>query len=175
VTEICDWSKRLDTNSSYIKDETMTFESPILMEAYKAWERLGGIPSRSQFTPRSSKAFLGNLMIFEQHGSTFGIRLMGTRISCVLGEMQGKLLPEAVPPDVAARWQADLNEIIANRKPTRAVKTVAFNDLHYLAAELFLAPLLDGAGKLTMVFAVVAFRMGVAPSHQLGDLIAASR
>ena len=100
---------------------------------------------------------------------------MGTRVSCVLGEMQGKLLPDAVPPDVVARWQDSLSEVIANRKPTRAVKTVSFNDLHYLAAELFLAPLLDGAGKLTMVFAVVAFRMGVAPSHQLGDLIAASR
>lgn len=173
MTEICDWSERLD--SSTTKDESLVFESPILMEAYMAWSRLGDIPSRSQFTPRSSKAFLGNLMIFEQRDSTFRIRLMGTRVSCVLGEMQGKLLPEAVPPDVAVRWQAHLSEVIANRKPTRAVKTVAFNDLHYLEAELFLAPLLDGAGELTMVFAVVAFRMGVAPSHQLGDLIAASR
>ncbi len=173
MTEICDWSERL--NSSYTKDESLAFETPVLTEAYNAWERLGGIPSRCQFTPRLSKAFLGNLVIFERHESTFRIRLMGTRISCVLGEMQGKLLPDAVPPEVAARWQTDLSEVIANRKPLRAVKTVAFNDLHYLEAELFLAPLLDSRGELTMVFAVVAFRMGVAPNHQLGDLIAASR
>lgn len=175
MDETCDWSESQDSNSTYTRDETLAFESSILIEAHAAWSRLGGIPSRSDFTPRSSKAFLGNLIIFEQQGSTFLIRLMGTRISSVIGEMQGKLLQEAVPPDVAARWQDALSEVIANHKPLRAVKTVSFNDLHYLAAELFLAPLLDGAGQLRMVFAVAAFRLGVAQSHRLGDLIAASR
>ncbi len=175
MTEICDWSERQNSNSSYSRDESMIFESPILMAAHSAWSRLGGVPLRSQFTPRSSKAFLGNLIIFEQQDSGFRIRLMGTRIANVVGEMQGKLLQDAVPPDVAERWQAVMNEVIANHKPLRVVKTVAFNDLCYLAAELFLAPLLDGAGQPTMVLAVAVFRSGVASSHKLGDLIAASR
>lgn len=170
---IHDWSESL--NSSFIRDETLAFESPILVEAYTAWKCVGPMPSRSDFTPRSSKTFLGNLLIFEQQGATFRIRLMGTRVATVLGEMQGKMLPEAVPPDVARRWNTVLGEVLGSRKPHRIVKTVAFNELDYLEAELFLAPLLDGRGELTMVFVAAAFRSGVAPSHQLGDLIAASR
>jgi hypothetical protein len=98
---------------------------------------------------------------------------MGTRISAVLGEMQGKMLEDALPREVAQRWAIVLSEVVKTVKPLRVVKTVAFNDLHYLQAELFLAPLLDAAGQLTMVFVVAAFRSGVAPSRKLGDLVAA--
>jgi hypothetical protein len=170
VAEIGDWSESL--NTAYIKDDTLTFESPILKAGFEAWSRTGAIPARSQFTPRSSKGFLGNLIIFERVEGTFLIRLMGTRISAVLGEMQGMRIEHAVPVEVAARWRPVLSEVLVTRIPTRVVKTVAFNDLHYLEAELLLAPLLDAAGQLTMVFAVAAFRSGVAKSRALEHLIA---
>jgi hypothetical protein len=89
--------------------------------------------------------------------------------------MQGKLLETALPAEVATRWKAVLSEIIASTKPLRVVKTVAFNDLHYLEAELLLAPLRDGEGQPTMVFTVAAFRSGVAPSRRLGDIVANAR
>ncbi|GAA0562517.1 PAS domain-containing protein [Rhizomicrobium electricum] len=170
MAEIGDWLESL--NSAYTKDETLAFESPILKEACAAWSRVGGIPPRSAFTPRSSKAFLGNLIIFERKGGSFLIRLMGTRISTVLGEMQGKTVDDALPPEVAKRWKIVLSEILDRAKPVRVVKRVAFNDLHYLEAELFLAPLLDAEGQPTMLFVVAAFRSGVAPSRKFGDLIA---
>jgi hypothetical protein len=170
VTAIGDWLDSL--NSSYTKDESLAFESPILKEAHATWSRLGGIPARSAFTPRTSKAFLGNLLIFEWKNDSFLIRLMGTRISAVLGEMQGRMIEEALPPEVAQRWKVVLSDVLHEAKPVRVVKTVAFNDLHYLESELFLAPLLDAQGLLTMVFAVAAFRSGVAPGRKLGDLIA---
>lgn len=170
MAEIGDWLDSL--NSAYTKDESLAFESPILKEAYAAWSRVGGIPARSAFTPRISKTFLGNLLIFEWKNDTFLIRLMGTRISAVLGEMQGKVLEEAVPVEVAQRWKIVLRDVMHDAKPVRVVKTVAFNDLHYLQAELFLAPLLDAEGQLTMVFAVATFRSGVAPGRRVGDLIA---
>jgi hypothetical protein len=173
VSAISDWSESL--NSSYTKDDSLAFESPILLAAYEAWASFGTIPPRSAFTPRSAKAFVGNLIIFERQADTYLVRLMGTRISAVLGEMQGKILAEAVPGEVALRWKSVLDLVLAEMKPTRLVKTVAFNDLHYLEAELCLAPLLDAQGHPTMVLAVAAFRSGVAPKSKLGELIAASR
>ncbi len=170
MAEIGDWLDSL--NSAYTKDESLAFESPILRDAYAAWSRVGGIPARSAFTPRTSKTFLGNLLIFEWKNDTFLIRLMGTRISSVVGEMQGKLLEEAVPVEVAQRWKIVLSDVMQEAKPVRVVKTVAFNDLHYLQAELFLAPLLDAEGQPTMMLAVAAFRSGVAPGRRVGDLIA---
>jgi hypothetical protein len=171
VTEIGDWSESL--NSDHIKDETLAFESPILKDAYAAWSAAGAIPKRSAFTPRTAKTFLGNLIIFERKGGSFLVRLMGTRISAVLGEMQGKLIEEAIPPEVAERWTAILSEVLSASKPMRVVKTVSFSDLHYLGAELLLAPLLDADGQPTMVFAVAAFRSGVAPSRKQGSPIGA--
>jgi hypothetical protein len=173
VSAIGDWSESL--NSAYTKDESLTFESPIVKAGFEAWAAMGGIPARSQFTPRTAKTFLGNLIIFERLDTSYQIRLMGTRITAVLGEMQGKTLTQALPGEVAERWTAVLNIVLRDAKPMRVVKTVAFNDLHYLEAELCLAPLLDGSGRLTMVFAVAAFRSGVAPKSKLGALIAASR
>lgn len=173
MSAISDWSESL--NSTYTKDESLSFESPILLAAFEAWASFGTIPPRSAVTPRSAKAFVGNLIIFERHDDTYLIRLMGTRISAVLGEMQGKVLPEAVPLEVALRWKSVLDIVLAEMKPSRVVKTVAFNDLHYLEAELCLAPLLDAQGHPTMVFAVAAFRSGVAPRSKLGELIASSR
>lgn len=175
MAEIGNWLASLSADASFTRDQTLTFESQVLKDAFAAWSRIGGIPCRNHFTPRSSKTFLGNLIIFKQQDTTFLIRLMGTRITSVLGEMQGKTLAEALPAEVARRWTAALSDVVASRKPQRAVKTMAFNDLHYLEAEIFLAPLLDGCGELTMVFAAAVFRSGVARSQKLGDLIAASK
>jgi hypothetical protein len=100
---------------------------------------------------------------------------MGTRIAAVLGEMQGKRIDDAVPPEVARRWTTVLGEILSNIKPVRAIKTVDFNDLHYLEAELLLAPLLDATGQPTMVLVVAAFRSGVAAKRKFGDGLADGR
>ena len=167
---LMDWLKGLD--SPPIKDETLAFESQILKDAFAEWSRHGPLPSRCDFTPRSSKAFLGNLAIFEQHGTTFRIRLMGTRITTVIGEMQGKTLEECLPPETAGRWKAFLNEALATRKPIRVVKSVGFRDLHFLEAEILVAPLLDRQDCLTMVFIVAAFRFGISGNRKLDKVVA---
>lgn len=173
MSAIGDWSESLA--SAYVNDESLGFEAPVVKAGFDAWSSFGAIPPRSAFTPRNAKDFLGNLILFERQNSSYLIRLMGTRISTVLGEMQGKALTEALPGEVAERWKAVLDMVLTQMKPMRVVKTVAFNDLHYLEAELFLAPLLDGHGDPTIVFAVAAFRSGVAPKSKLGELIANSR
>jgi len=162
--------------SAVIQDESLAFDSQLLRDALEEWTRAaaGSIPARHQFTPRSVKDFAGNLTIFEQRAQTYYIRLMGTRIASVIGEMQGKTVIEALPPETAQIWTQAFDALIASRKPQRLVKTVNFNDLQYLEAEIFLAPLRSDLDELTMVFAVVTFHSGVAPSHKLGDLIAAT-
>jgi hypothetical protein len=162
--------------SELIKDETLAFESQLLRDAHQEWMRqaAGHIPARHQFTPRSVKAFAANLMIFERRADTYFIRLMGTRVADVLGEMQGKSVAHAVPPEVAQSWTRSFDAVIASAAPLRIVKTVSVNDLHHLEAEIFLAPLLDVHGALTMVFSVITFRCGVAPSQELSHTIASN-
>jgi len=173
VAEYGEWAT---SPSELTKDTTLAFKAQLLKDAHEEWMRqaAGSIPARHQFTPRSVKGFVGNLMIFERHTDGYYIRLMGTRIAGVLGEMQGKSVTEAVPPEVARNWARAFDAVLATPTPQRIVRTVNFDDSHYLEAEIFLAPLRDDHGALTMVFAVVAFRSGVTPSHKLGDIIASS-
>ncbi|GAA0541693.1 hypothetical protein FHS83_000173 [Rhizomicrobium palustre] len=155
-------------------DESLAFESPLLAQAYQTWAELGAgaIPARSRFTPRAVKAFVGHLTIFEKMADGgYLIRLMGTRIAATLGEMQGKRLEEALPALVATRWSTALTRALDEKKPLRIVTVVSLNDLHFLEAEIFIAPLSDDAGALNMVFTTTVFRAGVAKSTAVADLV----
>lgn len=164
----------MSPHSAVVKDNTLTFESEILVAAHAEWTRQAGgkIPPRSAFTARMVRAFVGNLMVFERHEmSGYLVRLMGTRIAGVLGEMQGKTIDEALPSDVARRWTLALNEVLHTCRPGRIVNTVSFDNLDFLEAEVFLAPLLDEEGEPAMVFVVVAFQSGVTKGPSLNELV----
>lgn len=158
-----DWAN--SPRSAVAVDGSLAFESPVLKAAFEEWSRqsAGAIPSRRSFTARSVRGFVGHLTIFERAGRRrYRVRLMGTRVTAVIGEMQGRMLEEALPRDVARRWNIALEEVLLRLRPARIVHTVAFNNLDFLEAEILLAPLLDESGKPTMVFAAVTFRSGIA-------------
>lgn len=171
-----DWAKARTWESEC--DPALAFESPLLREALSAWRHLSGegpIPTRRSLTPRALKPLIGQITIFERLGqepSCYRIRLMGTRITEVLGEMQGKTLDEALPPDAATRWRTALDSALSERCPLRFISRVAFNNLDFLQAEVFLAPLLDDAGALTMAFAATVFHMGSVQESKLDKLLA---
>lgn len=155
-------------------DESLSFEAPLLKEAYETWATVaaGAIPPRSAFSARLVKTFVGNLLIFERlDADDYLIRLMGTRVSNVLGEMQGTTFRQSLPADAAERWKLALDAVLKGRKPLRIVTLVNINDLQFLEAEIFLGPLSDDSGQETMVFTVVVFRSGVAKSRSVDDLV----
>ena len=161
-------------HSSVVRDNTLAFDSDLLKEAHAEWTRqaAGAIPPRKNFTPRIVRAFVGNVVVFERlEPSSYLIRLMGTRVAGVLGEMQGETIEEALPSDIVRRWTLALDEVLLTRRPSRMVSTVSFDNLDYLEAEIFLAPLLDDKGQPTMVLVVVAFRAGVAKGPSLEELV----
>lgn len=155
-------------------DTTLAFEAPLLKEAFETWTTAaaGAIPPRSRITARLAKAFVGNLMIFErQTAGDFLIRLMGSRVSSVLGEMQGKMVSAALPPGAAERWCQALSDLLTTPKPLRIVTSLNFNNMQFLEAEILLAPLCDDSGQAMMVFSVVIFRSGVTKSRSVDDLV----
>lgn len=154
-------------------DESLTFESAILRKACESWRALsnGAVPLRSQISARAVKDFVGHLVIFERLPEDISIRLMGTRVAAVLGEMQGKLLREALPHEAAQRWSVAIEKVLASQQPLRIVTLVNINDLQFLEAESFLAPLGDATGAVTMTLAAVVFRSGVAKSNAVNDLV----
>ncbi|MBU6297084.1 MAG: PAS domain-containing protein, partial [Alphaproteobacteria bacterium] len=141
-----------------------------------AWRRQAGagIPHRSSFTPRAVQPFVGNLTIFERtEPHRYRVRLMGTRVAGIIGDMQGKFVHEALPRDTARRWTIALDQVLFALRPARFVNTVAFNNLDYLEAEILLAPLLDEHDRPSMVYVVTAFRSGVAAAPGVDQMLSA--
>jgi hypothetical protein len=155
------------------RDEHLGFEAPVLKLACDTWiaTAKGGIPTRSQFTARTVKPFVSNVVIFERREIDYFIRLMGTRITSTLGEMQGKTLREALPEDAVIRWATELDHVLDIHKPIRVVTKVQLNHLHFLDAELFMGPMTDEHGKECMVLAAVVFSSGLRPPPSVADII----
>jgi hypothetical protein len=147
-------------------DPTLAFESPLPLDGLAAWRAQsadGTIPRRDSLSARALKSCIGNVIIFERiaaQPSRYRIRLMGTRLTTVLGEMQGKIVDESVSHKAGRAWHAALDVTLSCGSPLRFVSRVAFKNLDFLKAEVLLAPLLDDRGEPTMVFGVVVFRAG---------------
>jgi hypothetical protein len=152
--------------SSVTRDPSLAFDASALKDALSEWREQAGsdaIPSRSTMTARNAKSFLGNLVILERAGERqYRVRLMGTKITAVIGEMQGRLLEEALPPDAVKRWTTWFEMTLTELRPIRLVVEGTIHNLQFLRVEILLAPLLDEGRQATLVFAAVAFTSGSA-------------
>jgi hypothetical protein len=178
MTKFSDWTNTPHLGA--ICDPTLDFESKILHCALAAWRGQAGsegIPARSSLTVRVLKDILGNVTIFErleEKPSCYRVRLMGTRITAVLGEMQGKTLDEVLPTPAFVRWIAVLDATLTDLRPLRFESCVAFMKLDFLQAEILLAPLLDERGQPSMVFGATVFKPRVAQGSRLGAAVLAT-
>lgn len=137
--EARDWPARCDPD--------LSFESPALTDLLNIWRELAGadeVPPRQRMTARVLKAHLRYIAIIERlQGAPLRhrVRLMGTRLSQILGEMQGRYLEEALDQEVFLHWQARLDLALAERRPVRFVSRVDLKQLYFFRSESFWAPL----------------------------------
>jgi hypothetical protein len=122
------------------------------------------LPSRKDFTPRSLKSLLRNVVIYERvaNGTVrYRVRLMGTAFADVMGDLSGKYLDEALPDAHVTRWQAALDAAIEAGAPLRFVSRADTVDKPFLVGEYFEAPILTDDGSPDMILAAGMF----APRH----------
>src|SRR5579863_10774262 len=93
-------------------DHSLAFCAPELIDLAALWQSFGQasrIPERAQFSPHVLKPHLRNVSIYErvQHDSgarTYRVRLMGSSMTDVLGNLTGQCLDENIPPSFLPRW-----------------------------------------------------------------------
>lgn len=157
----------MSPRSVYTDEIALAFSSEELRAAYEYWSNCadGAIPRKASLSPRSMKHFLGHVAIFEKTpNGPYRIRLMGTHLASVVGEMQGQGITETLPAETAQRWTHALDAVIASRRPRRIVSHLAVGRLEYLEAEILVAPLLNENDQVTMVLGVAVFAAGIKPS-----------
>lgn len=142
-------------------DPSLAFRAPELHELACQWRQAGGdgiIPRRADFTARVLKNWLPYVAIYErllcsEKGVRYRVRLMGTRFAEHMGDLTGKFLDEAIPPQFLPRWHAALDAVLDARVPLRFLSRSDTRDKKFLLGEFFEAPLLGDNGKADLVLA----------------------
>jgi hypothetical protein len=128
-----------------------------LLALWRSLPSESGIPYRRDMTARLLKPYLNSVAIYERVETPGGevryrVRLMGSKIVQVFGELTGKFLDEAVPEDFVARWHALPDVTLGTGGPVRLlIRSDTFNKAH-MVAEYLCVPLRadDGAAKLVL-------------------------
>ena len=172
VTGFNQWAEKRDWEARC--DPDLAFESPLLRNLLAVWrdQAKGRVaPLREEMTARLLKPFLPSIAVIERLGpERYRVRLMGTRLTQVLGHLQGKILEEEVSPENAARWHALFQLSLTERRPLRYAAPVAYSGAEYLRAEALHLPLSADGGEPTMLLiaAVFAPNAGDDPKKLLG-------
>jgi hypothetical protein len=143
-----------------VVDNPRALARPLTIKARAYWETQRGdhdMPTRDAITPRGMREFLANVMLIEVReakdgGSDYVVRLAGTKIEDVIGQMKGMNVRETLPAEIAARWTRILDQVVRTAEPVRATSRLAFKGMTWLAGEVFAAPLGEN-GKVSSVFA----------------------
>jgi len=145
-------------------DATLTFERAELSAALACWREKaeGRLPARADFTARALMPFLRNIafadIVHRESGDLrFRIRLAGTALTPVYGELTGTFADEQIPLPYRERWIACLEEATRAKAPLRFTARVDFAGEDYLNTELLVAPLAADGKTPDMLFAVIYF------------------
>lgn len=146
-------------------DVMCRFTLPSLAELHSLWRSKagpGGIPERSEMTPRLLKPYMNMLTLHERVAHPDGswryrVRLMGSGIAQVIGEVSGKFYDEFLPAKAVPRWNAMNDATLGHGAPVRTLVRADALDKTYLTGEFFSAPLLARDGTASLVLAVGRF------------------
>jgi hypothetical protein len=140
-------------------DTTLSFERPELSLFVAVWREKakdGRVPARSEIAARDVKACMRKIILWERHeGPRDRVRLIGTALVPIWGDMTGRFVDEVVPADLQPRWQAHIGTVLAARRPLRFVTRVDFQNQAFLVAEMASVPLCDDLGRPTMVMCAI--------------------
>ena len=150
----------------------LDFRHRALVDLLAIWRRFalqGSVPRRVDLSPRVLRAHLGDVAIYERSEEgreRYRLRVMGMRLSTVLGDLNGRYLDEAVPKKFLKRWHAAPNAVLEAGAPLRFMSRAEIADKPFITGEYLMAPLLGDGGEMDTVLACALFGPTVTPSRR---------
>jgi hypothetical protein len=143
-------------------DPTLSIEAAALKSFVNLWDGLskitGGVPLRRAMTARVLKNYLADLLLIErvetETGRRYRVRIVGTRISAVIGDVTGRYVDEFVPDQLMPRWNGVSDRVLSAKRPLRFKGRVLLNNKTHLMSEYVSAPLADDVGRISIVLTV---------------------
>ena len=121
-----------------------------------------GIPARGEMTARLLKPFMKMVTIHERVPGPdatrrYRMRLVGSGVTQVIGEVSGKFYDEFLPANSLPIWNAMSDVLLRHGAPLRMlIRPDEFNKTH-LVGEFFAAPLLDADGTANLLLSIGHF------------------
>jgi hypothetical protein len=142
-----------------------------LVDMLAIWRRFAAqasVPMRRDLTPRILRAHLSDVAIYErsQDGARYRIRVMGTRMASVLGDLSGRYVDEAVPARFLKRWHAAPDAVLAAGAPLRFVSRTETVGKPFITGEYLMLPLIGDTGSMDTVLSCAAYGPTVTPSRR---------
>jgi hypothetical protein len=150
----------------------LDFKHRALVDLLGIWRRFalqGSVPRRVDLTPRLLRAHLGDIAIYERSGESgerYRMRVMGMRLSAVLGDLTGKYLDEAVPKKFLKRWHAAPDAVLEAGAPLRFLSRAEIADKPFITGEYLMAPLLGDGGERDTVLSCALFGPTITPQRR---------
>jgi hypothetical protein len=135
----------------HVCDPSLAFREPSYQKLLELWRAKAGdrpMPRRSEITPRDLKDVLRNILLFERVEKTpsrYRVRLIGTSLTSMAGDLTGKMIEEILPVDQLERWVACGDLILDGGQPMRFLGRVHLSGKEYLNAENLFVPLANEA------------------------------
>jgi len=148
-------------------DETLSFVHPELVALYALWrdkaDQAGALPRREDLDMRSLKPYLEHLSVAERVEAAPGkfgyrLRLQGSFMAEIFGPNTGRLLDEAVSPELAERWTCVYDALLEMKQPLRLQGTYRQETMEHLIAESLAVPLGNGDQPPNSVLAATYYR-----------------
>jgi hypothetical protein len=159
-------------------DATLAFRRPELAAMLALWRGQikdgAAAPYRHAMTPKLLKQHLPNIAIYErvqpaQGTHRYRVRIMGTKFSSVMGDLTGKFIDEAVPPQFHSRWYSALDAVLDAGVPLRFLSRSDTTGKPFLYGEFLEAPLLAPDGSMSMIFAASIYTPAASWREIAGD------
>jgi hypothetical protein len=130
-------------------DPTLAFTQPKYQALISIWRDKAGnrkMPKRSELTARDLKEFLRDLLLFQRESTNPSIyrwRLIGTKMTEIVGHHTGRTFEESFPSEHLRRWVETSDMILESERPWRLCGRVHISGREYLDAENLYLPLAD--------------------------------
>lgn len=153
--------KSAEAKAYHFCDPTLAFTDSSHKRFLSLWRGKAGtriMPARSELTPRDLKDFLPDIILAHRVGpSQYLCRVVGSRVTEVVGPLTGKTIAESAPSELAARWTECADLILDGRQPLRFLGRVHLKGREYLDAENLFVPLADDEGHPAFVMGLCRY------------------
>jgi hypothetical protein len=134
----------------------------LLRDVWHSHLTTSAMSDRVLFEVQATRKVLRNITIMERSlagdRARYQVKYQGSYLAALMGSNVDKFVDENIPAKLLPRWHTVFDNVLESGAPIRLVIDFEFVRLKFAAAEAFIAPLSNGAGKVNLVLAAIYFR-----------------